>query len=79
MIQNKKILYPLILLVLLVSVGGGWFLPRMPGQTGIWLALTGARIKAADGRRTHHVTSPPVAALRPALRRGPWRRPARVP
>ena len=38
-----------------------------------------ARIKAADGRRAHHVTSPPVAALRPALRRGPWRRPARVP
>lgn len=30
------------------DVGGGWFLPRMPGQTGIWLALTGARIKAAD-------------------------------
>ena len=30
------------------DVGGGWFLPRMPGETGIWLALTGARIKAAD-------------------------------
>ena len=30
------------------DVGGGWFLPRMPGQSGIWLALTGARLKAAD-------------------------------
>ena len=30
------------------DVGGGWFLPRMPGHAGLWLALTGARLKAAD-------------------------------
>jgi enoyl-CoA hydratase len=30
------------------DVGGGWYLPRMPDHVGIWLALTGARIKAAD-------------------------------
>src|SRR5208282_852970 len=30
------------------DVGGGWFLPRLPGEMGLWLALTGARIKAAD-------------------------------
>src|ERR671920_504712 len=30
------------------DVGGGWFLPRMPGNIGRWLSLTGARIKAAD-------------------------------
>jgi enoyl-CoA hydratase len=30
------------------DVGGGWYLPRMPDHIGIWLALTGARIKAAD-------------------------------
>ncbi len=30
------------------DVGGGWFLPRLPGETGTWLALTGARLKAAD-------------------------------
>jgi enoyl-CoA hydratase len=30
------------------DVGGGWFLPRMPDHIGLWLALTGARIKAAD-------------------------------
>ena len=23
-------------------MGGGWFLARLPGQTGVWLALTGA-------------------------------------
>jgi enoyl-CoA hydratase len=30
------------------DVGGGWFLPRLPGKSGLWLALTGARVKAAD-------------------------------
>ncbi|PHS24868.1 MAG: enoyl-CoA hydratase [Robiginitomaculum sp.] len=30
------------------DVGGTYFLPRLEGQTGIWLALTGARLKAAD-------------------------------
>lgn len=30
------------------DVGGGWHLPRLPGKAGLWLALTGARIKAAD-------------------------------
>jgi enoyl-CoA hydratase len=30
------------------DVGGGWFLPRLHGKTGLWLALTGARVKAAD-------------------------------
>ncbi|WBT05472.1 enoyl-CoA hydratase/isomerase family protein [Brevundimonas vesicularis] len=43
------------------DVGGGWFLPRLPGQTGVWLALTGARLKAADtvalGIHTHFVAT----------------------
>ena len=30
------------------DVGGGWYLPRMPDHIGLWLAMTGARIKAAD-------------------------------
>jgi enoyl-CoA hydratase len=29
------------------DVGGGWFLPRLHGGAGTWLALTGARLKAA--------------------------------
>ena len=43
------------------DVGGGWFLPRLPGQTGVWLALTGARLKAADtvalGIHTHFMSA----------------------
>lgn len=53
------------------DVGGGWFLPRMPGQSGIWLALTGARLKAADclalGLATHVVESGRVEALKAAI------------
>ncbi len=30
------------------DVGGSYFLPRLEGKIGIWLALTGARLKAAD-------------------------------
>ena len=30
------------------DVGGSYFLPRLEGELGTWLALTGARLKAAD-------------------------------
>ncbi len=30
------------------DVGAGWFLPRLHGKVGMWLALTGARLKWAD-------------------------------
>ena len=30
------------------DVGGAYFLPRLPGQLGMYLGLTGARLKAAD-------------------------------
>jgi enoyl-CoA hydratase len=30
------------------DVGGGWFLSRLPGRMGEWLALTGARLNGAD-------------------------------
>ena len=53
------------------DVGGGWFLPRLPGQTGVWLALTGARLKAADtvalGIHSHFVPSEGVEALKAAI------------
>jgi len=53
------------------DVGGGWFLPRLPGQTGVWLALTGARLKAADtvalGIHTHFVPVDRVEPLKAAL------------
>ncbi|HVY86509.1 MAG TPA: enoyl-CoA hydratase/isomerase family protein [Caulobacterales bacterium] len=50
------------------DVGGGWYLPRKPGQIGMWLALTGARLKAADcivaGVVTHYLPTEILAAAR---------------
>jgi enoyl-CoA hydratase len=41
------------------DVGGSYFLPRLPGETGMYLAMTGARLKSADalnsGVATHFV------------------------
>ena len=53
------------------DVGGGWYLPRMPDHIGMWLALTGARIKAADcelvGVATDFVESGKLEALKAAI------------
>ncbi|PSC03226.1 3-hydroxyisobutyryl-CoA hydrolase [Alsobacter soli] len=43
------------------DVGATYALPRLPGESGTWLALTGARVKAADalalGLATHTAAS----------------------
>ena len=53
------------------DVGGTWVLPRMPDQIGVWVALTGDRLKTADavatGIATHHVRSERFADLTDAL------------
>lgn len=50
------------------DVGGGWFLPRLPGEIGMWLALTGTRLKAADcvaaGILTHYMPSELLDAVK---------------
>ena len=41
------------------DVGGGWYLPRLPGRVGEFMALTGARLDGAEchylGLATHYV------------------------
>lgn len=53
------------------DVGGGWFLPRLPGDTGMYLALTGARLKADDlyalGIASHVIKSEQVDDVVAAL------------
>lgn len=53
------------------DVGGSYVLSRMPGEIGIYLGLTGARLKAADvmhaGYGTHYVTRDRMDALEAAL------------
>lgn len=46
--ETTRIAMPEISLGLFPDVGGSWFLPRMPGRSGLFLALTGAPLNAAD-------------------------------
>uniref|UniRef100_A0A8D0HBH2 3-hydroxyisobutyryl-CoA hydrolase n=1 Tax=Sphenodon punctatus TaxID=8508 RepID=A0A8D0HBH2_SPHPU len=52
---------------LVPDVGGGYFLPRLSGKIGYYLALTGFRLKGRDvqkaGIATHFVESEKMAAL----------------
>ncbi|WP_417497620.1 enoyl-CoA hydratase/isomerase family protein [Maricaulis sp.] len=53
------------------DVGGAWFLPRLDGEIGTWMGLTGARLKAPDciaaGLATHYCPSTQYEALLAAL------------
>ncbi|MBV8976397.1 MAG: enoyl-CoA hydratase/isomerase family protein [Alphaproteobacteria bacterium] len=56
------------------DVGGSFFLPRCPGEIGMYLALTGARLKTADclyaGVATHFVPKTKHATLLARLAEG---------
>jgi enoyl-CoA hydratase len=53
------------------DVGATWFLPRLPGELGLYCALTGERLGSADGVAagvaTHRVASARFGELREAL------------
>ncbi len=57
------------------DIGAGWLLARLPGEAGTWMALTGARLKAADclrlGLCTHYAESGEVEALKARLLASP--------
>ena len=58
------------------DVGGSHFLPRLPGALGLYLALTGVRLKATDclyaGVATHFVDSAELPELAQALAEADW-------
>jgi enoyl-CoA hydratase/carnithine racemase len=45
---SSRLAMPEITIGLFPDVGGSWFLRRMPGRLGLFLALTGAPLSAAD-------------------------------
>jgi enoyl-CoA hydratase len=59
--ENTKFAMPETGIGLFPDVGGGWYLSRLEGRVGQFLALTGARIAGADclslGLATHYLTS----------------------
>jgi enoyl-CoA hydratase len=56
------------------DVGGGWFLPRLGPPLGMWLALTGERLKGGDvcaaGVATHYAESNVVDVVKNAVCEG---------
>ncbi len=67
---NTMFAMPEAAIGLFPDVGGGWYLSRLSGRLGPYLALTGARMNGADclwaGLATHHL---PVEALAQAKAR----------
>jgi enoyl-CoA hydratase/carnithine racemase len=50
--ERSRLAMPEISVGLYPDVGGSWFLNRMPGRLGLFLALTGASLNAADAKFT---------------------------
>jgi enoyl-CoA hydratase len=63
--ENTRFAMPETSIGLFPDVGGGWYLPRLPGRVGEFMALTGARLDGAEcnylGLATHYVSSGFVA------------------
>ena len=59
--ENTRLAMPETGIGLFPDVGGGWYLSRLPGRTGQFLALTGARMDGAEclflGLATHYILS----------------------
>ena len=57
--ENTRLAMPETGIGLFPDVGGGWYLPRLPGRVGEFMALTGARLDSAEccylGLATHYV------------------------
>jgi enoyl-CoA hydratase len=69
--ENTRFAMPETGIGLFPDVGGGWYLSRLPGRVGQYLALTGARIDGADclavGLATHYLPSASLAEVKAAI------------
>ncbi len=77
--ERTRVAMPEITIALYPDVGGSWFLNRMPGRTGMYVALTAAALNAADmqstGLATHYLHSSQQQALTDALCAADWQTP----
>ncbi len=73
--ENTRFAMPETGIGLFPDVGGGWYLSRLPGRVGQYLALTGARIDGADclaiGLATHYLGSESLADVKAAIAKAP--------
>jgi enoyl-CoA hydratase len=72
--ENTKLAMPETGIGLFPDVGGGWYLSRLPGRIGQYLALTGARIDGAEclalGLATHYLPSASLEEAKAGLAEG---------
>lgn len=75
--ENTRFAMPETGIGLFPDVGGGWYLPRLPGRVGVFLALTGARLDGAEclelGIATHYLPADALAEAKERIARDPGR------
>ncbi|MBB6124518.1 enoyl-CoA hydratase/isomerase family protein [Sphingobium subterraneum] len=73
--ENTRFAMPESGIGLFPDVGGGWYLSRLPGRVGVYLALTGARIDGADcralGLATHYIPSEALEQVKAQIAQTP--------
>ena len=75
--ENTRFAMPETGIGLFPDVGGGWYLSRLPGRTGAFLALTGARLDGAEcfevGLATHYLPAATLAEAKAEIAADPTR------
>jgi enoyl-CoA hydratase len=75
--ENTRFAMPETGIGLFPDVGGGWYLSRLPGRVGEFLALTGARLDGAEclylGMATHFVTQAALDEVKARIAEHPGR------
>ena len=73
--ENTKLAMPETGIGLFPDVGGGWYLSRLPGRIGQFLALTGHRLDGAEcyalGLATHYLPAERLAEAKARIAEGP--------
>ncbi len=69
--ENTRFAMPETGIGLFPDVGGGWYLPRLPGKVGMFLGLTGARLDGAEclavDLATHYIAAADLPNVMTAL------------
>ncbi|MET4896134.1 enoyl-CoA hydratase/isomerase family protein [Sphingomonadaceae bacterium jetA1] len=73
--ENTRLAMPETGIGLFPDVGGGWYLSRLPGRMGVFLALTGHRLDGAEARAldlaTHYLPASALGEAKAAILAAP--------
>jgi len=73
--ENTRLAMPETGIGLFPDVGGGWYLSRLPGRVGQYLALTGHRLDGAEchalGLATHYLAAGALGEAKARIAEGP--------